>query len=149
LSGDPREEHGLPSRVLFKGVYLVGDMDTNGLPVGEIGPCYFEQKKLLDAVHQEQGIGIFVASFSAVQKKDGEVFSYCVWGQCVDSLLPVTDKVAFIQHGREPPVALGEWARVMEIVGELMESTEDYPLRYRVREFPNGVVLEAIGAGEM
>jgi hypothetical protein len=61
----------------------------------------------------------------------------------------VTDKVAFMQHGRERPVALGEWARAMEVVGDLMEPTEDYPRRYQVREFPDQAALEAIGMGEM
>jgi hypothetical protein len=79
---------------------------------------------------------VFVASFSAVEKKTGEVISHCVWGQVVDSLLPVTDKVAFMQHGLDRPAAIGDWARVMEVVGELMEMTENYPRRYRVREFP-------------
>jgi hypothetical protein len=97
---------------------------------------------LLDAAHQRQGIDIFVASFSAVQKKDGAVVSYCVWGHGVDSLLPVTDKVAFMQHGWERPVALGDWARAMEVVGELMEQTADYPRRYRVREFPGRAALQ-------
>src|SRR5205823_5753097 len=62
-----------------------------------------------------------------------------------DSLLPVTDKVAFMPEGRERPVALGEWAHVMEVAGELMEETDDYPRRYRVRAFPDATALEAIG----
>jgi hypothetical protein len=37
----------------------------------------------------------------------------------------------------------------MEVVGELMEPTEDYPRRYHVREFPGPAVLEAIGMSEM
>jgi hypothetical protein len=61
----------------------------------------------------------------------------------------VTQKVAFMGEGRDRPVALGEWARVMEVVGKLMEPTEDYPQRYRVREFPDQAALEAIGVGEM
>jgi hypothetical protein len=85
----------------------------------------------------------------AVQKKDGDVVSYCVWGEGVDSLLPVTEKVAFMQHGRERPVALGDWARVMEVAGDLMEPTEDDPRRYRVQEFPDQAALQAIGVGEM
>jgi hypothetical protein len=61
----------------------------------------------------------------------------------------VTDKVAFMQEGLERPVVLGDWGRVMEVVGDLMEPTEDYPRRYRVREFPDAAALEAIGLGEM
>ena len=52
-------------------------------------------------------------------------------------------------QGRERPVALAEWTRVVEVVGELMEPTEDYPRRYRVREFPDRAALDAIGVGEM
>ena len=136
LDGMPPDDH--PSLRQFKQV------ETNWL-----GPLYFEQKKLLDAVHERQGIDVYVANFSAVQKNDGDVVSYCVWGQGIDSLLPVTEKVAFMQQGRDRPVALADWARVMEVVGDLMEPTEDYPRRYRVREFPGGAALDAIGVGEM
>src|SRR5262249_5905850 len=119
-------------------------IETNGL-----GARYAEQKKLLDDIHQRQGIDVFVASFSAVQKKDGEVVSYCVWGEGLDSLLPVTQKVAFMRKGRERPVALGHWARVVEVAGDLMDPAEHYPPRYRVREIPDEASLEAIGLGEM
>jgi hypothetical protein len=48
-----------------------------------------------------------------------------------------------------PAVALGDWACVIQVVGDLMEPTKDYPQRYRVREFPDQAALEAIGVGEM
>jgi hypothetical protein len=92
---------------------------------------------------------VFVASFSAVQKKDGEVASYCVLGEGLDSLLPVTQKVAFMRKGRGCPVALGHWARVVEVAGSLMKATEHYPPRYRVRVIPDEAALAAIGLGEM
>jgi hypothetical protein len=110
---------------------------------------YAEQQKLLHDVHQRQWIDVFVATYSAVQKKDGELVSYCVWGEGVDSLLPVTQKVAFMRKGRERPVALGDWARVVEVVEGLMEPTEHYPPRYHVRDIPDEAALEAIGLGEM
>ncbi len=62
-----------------------------------LGPLYHQQKELLDAIHHKQGIDIFVAKYSALQKKDGEVLTYCVWGKGVDSLLPVTQKVVFMK----------------------------------------------------
>jgi hypothetical protein len=132
----PPKDHSLHHRF--------NQMETNWL-----GDRYAEQKKLLDDIHRRQGLDVFVASFSAVQKKDGEMVSYCVWGEGVDSLLPVTDKVAFMQHGRDRPVALGERARIREVAGGLMEPPEDYPRRYRVREFPEPAALKAIGVGEM
>jgi hypothetical protein len=86
--------------------------------------------------HQAQGIGPY----------NGRRLNS---GEGVDSLLPVTQKVAFMQEGREGPTALGEWNRVVEVAGDLMEPTEDYPRRYRVREFPGAADLEAIGLSEM
>jgi hypothetical protein len=109
---------------------------------------YGEQKKLLDAAHKRGGIDIFVATFSAVSKEDRGPVSYCTWTKEVDTLLPVTQKVVFIQ-GEEGAVALAEWDGVFEIVGHLMLLTDDYPRRYRVREFPDQAALEAIGLGEL
>jgi hypothetical protein len=118
------------------------------LELNFIGPEYTAQKQLLDAAYERGGIAIFVASFSVAQRQGGSRVSYSVWGEGVDTLLPVTQKVAFLREG-EGLVALGEWERVFEIIGDLMEMTEDYPRRYRVREFPDKALLDAIGLGEM
>lgn len=114
-----------------------------------LGTLYSEQKRLLDAHHQREGIDLFVASFSGLVAKDGQVTTYCVWGQEVDSLLPVTDKVVIMKHGREGPAALADWDRVAEVAGDLMEPTDHYPTRYRVRDIPEDAMLVAIGIGEM
>jgi hypothetical protein len=37
----------------------------------------------------------------------------------------------------------------VEVAGELMQRTDDYPARYRVRQIPDDAALEAIGVGEM
>jgi hypothetical protein len=114
-----------------------------------IGPLYAIQKEHLDAIHDREEIGIFVASFSAVRKADEEIVSYCVWGEGVESLLPVTHKVVFMMHGHDGPVALGDWDRVVRHAGDLLEQTDDYPRRYRTRGFPDAAALEAIGIGEI
>jgi hypothetical protein len=114
-----------------------------------LGSLYAEQKQLLNAFHQRQGLDVFVASYSAVEKTDGEVVTYCVWGEGVDALLPVTGKVAFMKYGHESPVALAAWGRVVEAAGELMELTDHYPARFRVRCLPDDAVLAAIGKAEM
>jgi hypothetical protein len=114
-----------------------------------LGPIYAEQKQLLDEIHRREGIDLLVATFSAVQKADGETVIYCVWGEGVDALLPVTRKVAFMQAGRDGPVALADWSRVVEVVGDLMEATEHYPARYRVRHYPDQAALELIGLGSI
>jgi hypothetical protein len=54
-----------------------------------IGPLYHEQVQLLNAIHEKQGIDIFVANYSAIGKKGGELLTYCIWGKGGDALLPV------------------------------------------------------------
>jgi hypothetical protein len=100
-------------------------------------------------LHQKHEIDLFAATFSDVQQKDGEIVSYCVWGNGIESLLPVTQKFTCMEEGRDGPSALGDWTRVVEIVGERMEPTDDYPRRYHVTEFPDAAALAAIGLGKM
>ncbi len=128
----PPEDHPLHRR--FR------QMETNWL-----GPLYADQKQYLDAIHKRQGIEVFVANFSAVRKEDGDIVIYCVRGEGVDSFLPVTQKVAFMQEGRDGPVALADWSRVVEVAGDLMEPTEHYPARYRVRHYPDRAASKRSG----
>jgi hypothetical protein len=65
-----------------------------------LGPLDTEQKPLLDALHEREGMDVFVASFSAVEKPGGGLVSDCVWGEGVNALLPVTQTVAFLREGR-------------------------------------------------
>ncbi|MGO9919413.1 MAG: hypothetical protein ACLQIB_32530 [Isosphaeraceae bacterium] len=99
------------------------------------GPLYHEQAKLLKGVHEKQGIDIFVATFSALQNKDGELLTYSVWANGVEALLPVTQKDVFMK-GEGIPAVFADWPRMLETVGHLMEPTDDCPRRYRVRGFP-------------
>jgi len=59
--------------------------------------------------------------------------TYCVSANGVDSLLPVAQKVVFVK-GESIPAVFADWSRVRDTFAELMEPTEDYPRRYRVRE---------------
>lgn len=113
-------------------------------------PEYRDQKELLDTLHKRDQVELFVTTYSALQKKaGGALVSYCVWGEGVDALLPVTQKVIFMAQGQEKFAALGDWERVRAVVGDLMEETDDYPKRFRVRQFPDAEALAAIGAGEL
>lgn len=106
---------------------------------------YADQKLLLDQYHESERIDIFVASCSALQSKDTEeIFTYCVWGEGVDALLPKTDRIMFaLESGG---IASGQWDEVIPIVGDLIRREEEYyPPRFRVREFPSREQLEAIG----
>lgn len=109
---------------------------------------YADQKELLDALDEKNGTDIFVASYSAIEKKDtGDLVSYCVWSDGVEALLPQTQKVLFLRG--EDLAATASWDKVQEIVGGLMEQTEAYPARYRVTSFPSDELLAALGNEEL
>jgi len=110
---------------------------------------YGEQAEALKSLYEKTGEDIFVASFSAVQKKDwAEVFSYCVWSEGLDSLLPKTDKVLFFRASGQDEgdiVAEASWERVQQVAGDMMAKTDLYPERYRVKSFPTDQQLAALG----
>jgi hypothetical protein len=110
---------------------------------------YADQKPLLDALHEKQGVDIFVASYSAVEKEGGEVLSYCVWSKGVDAYLPKTQRVMFFEEGDERIVG-GEWNDVQRVVGRLMTPVEDmYPPRWHVQDFPTPAELEQLRAKDV
>ena len=119
------------------------------LEIEFLGGLYAEQKELLDAIHEKEVEGSFVASFSGIQKKPTDpVLTYCVWSRNVNSLLPKTQLIFFV--GPEGAAAIGEWDRVAEIVGDLLVADDSYyPVRYRVKEFPTQEQLDAIGKMEL
>jgi hypothetical protein len=90
-------------------------------------------------------LNIFVASFSAIQKNGGTVATCCVWGDGVDSLLPVAQKVVLMRDHDDGPTAIGDFERVRSITGSVLGPTEHYPPRFRVRRFPDDAALAAIG----
>jgi hypothetical protein len=110
---------------------------------------YAEQKKLLDAIHEARDEDVFVASFTAVERDDGSIFSYCVWSDGItDALLPRTQRVLFYRPG-EDVVASAPWEHVICVVGDLMEETDEYPARYRIHSFPSAQELAEIGIDEV
>jgi hypothetical protein len=120
------------------------------LAVRSLGGDYSDQKELLEQQHHHEGEDIFVASFSGMRdKQSGEVFSYCVWSEGVDTLLPRTDSIVFFSGDEDTGEVLGSvaWERAVEVVGELMTDQDVYPERYRVQSFPTPEQLdELLGA---
>ncbi len=117
-----------------------------------LGPRYAEQKDLLDELYADEPDPPFVASFSGVKKTDDDVVTYCVWGKDVDTLLPETEKVVFYSQtdeGDGQQDALATWDRVREVVGHLMEPTDHYPPRHRVRDYPDADQLAELGKIDM
>jgi hypothetical protein len=115
------------------------------LQVQFLGGIYADQKELLDAIHEKEGDGPFVATYSGVRDDKTElVQSYCVWGCDVDSLLPKTQLIMFASE--KDIDASGEWNKVARIVGDLLQPDETYyPIRYRVTQYPTPEQLAAIG----
>lgn len=106
------------------------------LAIQSRGSDYNEQKELLEQLHKKTGEDIFVASFSAMQDQDTkQVTTYTIWPQNVPTLLPHTDKIAFMRTPQEKAL-MADWDRAVEIVGDLMEPQNIYPERVRVSEFP-------------
>src|SRR5262249_52313042 len=80
------------------------------LELKTLAPAYGAQEQLLNQLHERDGVDIFVASFSAVEKQGtGELVSYCVWGNGVDALLPITQKVILMSGLGEKPAAIGDF----------------------------------------
>jgi hypothetical protein len=112
---------------------------------------YAEQKELLEAHHQSNNEDLYVATFSGIHNSQtGEVKSYCVWSEGVESLLPKTDLVYFFRAGHAKDdgsiLATCKWESVEHLLEPLLESQDMYPPRYRVRSFPSAGQLRALKA---
>jgi hypothetical protein len=99
---------------------------------------YAQQKELLNAIHEKEGIDIFVAGCNLFEGKDGSAYSVCVWSNGVDSSLPRTERIAFVVNPEGKDHFVVSWAAALSIVGDLLEKESEFaPLRYRAREFPD------------
>ncbi len=120
----------------------------DALEIQFLGQLYAEQKSLLDQLVDSGGLEAFPASFTAVREKDSnQLFSYCVWGQGVDTLLPKAQFVILVDDSGTR--ASGRWSHVREVLGDLMVQDESYyPPLWRVREFPGDALLSEVGVTE-
>jgi hypothetical protein len=99
---------------------------------------YQQQKKLLDNLHERQGIGTFVASYTIYKYPQGTAYTACVWAKGVDSSLPRAEKIGFVVDAEKKDMFTVPWQAAMSIVSELLEEEPMLmPVRYRVREFPS------------
>lgn len=118
------------------------------LATRSLGTDYSEQKDLLEKLNEKRGCDEFVASFSGMQSKaDGRLTSFCAWTEGIVSLLPRTDRIMFARLEREEAFGPVEWARAVEVVGDLMTEMDGlYPPRFRVEAFPSDEQLRRMGA---
>jgi len=98
---------------------------------------YAQQQELLNAIHEKEDIDIFVASYKIFERKDGLAYSACVWTKDVDSSLPRAERIAFMVDPEGGDHFVVPWEAAAPIVGNLLETEDLVPVRYRVREFPN------------
>lgn len=104
---------------------------------------YERQQELLDTLHLREDSDFFAATYTVAQDPTGTFVSYALWSEGTATLLPKTNKLFFVRD--KDLVASGEWDKVRQVIGDLMEETDLYPARYRVREFPTDEQLAAIG----
>jgi hypothetical protein len=99
---------------------------------------YAEQQKLLNEIHEQEDIDIFVASYKVYEPKDGLAYSACVWTDGVDSSLPRSENIAFMADVENPEYFVVPWEAAEAVVGDMLELEPDLvPVRYRARQFPN------------
>lgn len=109
--------------------------------IGQLGD-YSAQQEALESALAAREEDIFVASYTLTELDiEGESVarSYCVWTEEVDSLLPITDVVAFV--GETAPLAdkpiFVRWKDVIDVAGRHLEACGYRPERFRVRTFPS------------
>jgi hypothetical protein len=51
-------------------------------------------------------------------------------------------------RGEDDLAAVARWERVQQLVGRLMEPSENYPVRFLVQSFPADSELEVLGKGD-
>jgi len=110
---------------------------------------YADQKELLDQHFARTGRDVFVATYTAVQNKEtGRVSAYATWSRDVDTLLPRTDDIFFVDFGEgpEPEVTPVPWDAAAAVVGGRMRREVEYPERWRVDTFPTTAELELMRA---
>lgn len=114
---------------------------------------YNQQKAEWERLNASTGEDVFVASCLLIERQSGQrVVSVSSWARDVHTLLPRTDIVALElldEHGERSGSKLLAWDEAQAIGGGLMEQIDCYPVRYRVRAFPDPQCVAAAPACEV
>ncbi len=111
---------------------------------------YAAQKQVLDKLHQRREKDVFVASFTLVEKPDGRLVSYSVLSKGVDTWLPRTDKVVFVDP--DSPKAtkkIVDWETLDAGLGQHIEVLSFVPPRFHVRKHPSDDMIAALLESEL
>jgi len=102
---------------------------------------YDAQKEALDHIHEEQGMGIFVANYNLFTQDDDPAtsFSLASWTRGVDTSLPKVDRLALVRPDAEDEIGevrVVSWEQAAHLLEPLLSQEAGYPVRYRTRGFP-------------
>jgi hypothetical protein len=113
----------------------------------DFAQTYAGQKNLLDDLHERRGTDIFVASATGVEK-DGQLLTYSVWTEGVDTLLPRTDLIVLnrMKDGKVGQSIFVPWDAAVAALSALMEPTDHVPPRFRASRFPDADQWAALAA---
>lgn len=112
------------------------------LRMGWLGAEYEQQREMLVRINEKRAEDVFVASYSLLEK-DGQRYSYCVWGGEYISWLPETDLVALMESEHSQP-RLVRFSELQQRCPDLLRELEYYPRRFEVVEFPDPEVVESL-----
>jgi len=113
---------------------------------------YRDQKTELDRLHERTNVDVFVATASLMKRsEDAGIESWCTWTETVDTLLPVTDLVALLRDpgNKDSKPILVPWGVVERVCGRWLEATEESPVRWRARGFPDAAAWSELQAVAM
>lgn len=112
---------------------------------------YSAQKEELDALHAEQEVDLFVASYSATARKRDEFpISWCVWSHDVDALLPEADMVAVRPAAEGDEFFTVPWREVQRIAGRCLTPVPElWPPRYRTTGQPSPEMVKQLRAAQV
>lgn len=119
------------------------------LAVRTVAEFYGEQMRLIDELNRKGKVDQFVASVQVMQRKDGSWYTFTSWVEGMgEATLPEAEHVCFGRLDevyKTDVVGFAKWEDVARVMGTDMERQEYYPSRYRVKRFPTGAELEAMG----
>jgi hypothetical protein len=166
LAATAKSEYQAASRSISPALYTLGDGDrvVPYVPEGDAAIAhdvmlghkllaaaeYDAQKQRLDALHERDGVDVFVATCTLARKEGSAPFTYATWGEEVLTLLPEVDLV--VVCGGDPSDERGwsfavPWKTVLEKVAACLERRDDpAPPRWLTKSWPTKEQLQALFA---
>jgi hypothetical protein len=106
---------------------------------------YEQQKQYLEDMYRREKLDVFVASCQLMKRKDDSLFTSCVWGRDVDSLLPETEKILLGLDSKTNDFVAAAWEKAFPTVSRHFERVPDLvPVRYRTKSFPTPEEIQTL-----